>query len=241
VNSPKTLARIAGLLYLLLVGAGFNLVFVLPRTLKEGDAATTAENIRASATLFRVGFVGDVTGATFWLLTAMALYLLLKHVNQPVAAAMVIFTSVGAAIMIMSAVYQYTALTIATRTDYTDAFGKPGADALTLLFTGVQHNGYVIDEMFFGLWLLPLGYLVFTSGYLPKFLGVLLVVACFGYLTDLYTAFLAPDLGRGVVGFLIALARAGELPLMLWLLVRGVRIPTRGASLPATAEVSHNS
>jgi Domain of unknown function (DUF4386) len=201
----------------------------------------TADNIRAGATLFRVGFVGDVTGATLWLLTAMALYLLLKHVNQPVAAAMVTFAAVGAAIMILSAGYQYTALTIATSTNYADAFGKPGADALTLLFTGVQHNGYVIDEMFFGLWLLPLGYLVLKSGYFPRILGVLLVIACVGYLTDLYTAFLAPDLGRGVVGFVIALARAGELPFMLWLLVRSARIPAQSVRLPATAEVSHSS
>src|SRR5438876_2114073 len=143
MNSPKTLARIAGLLYLLLVSAGFNLVFVLPRIVKEGDAAATADNIRASATLFRVGFVGDVTGATLWLLSAMALYVLLKHVNQLVAAAMVVFTAVGAAIMIASAAYQYTALTIATSSDHTNAFGKPGADALTLLFTALQHHGYV--------------------------------------------------------------------------------------------------
>ncbi len=210
--------------------AGFNLVFVLPRIVKDGDAAATADNIRGSATLFRAGFVGDVTGATFWLLAAMALYLMFKPVNQPVAAAMVIFTAVGAAIMIVSALYQYTALTVATGDP--NAFGKPAADGLTQLLTGLQHNGYVVDEMFFGLWLLPLGYLVFKSGYLPKFLGVLLVVACVGYLTDLYLAFLAPDLSGDVVGVVIALARAGELPFMLWLLIMGVRTPPRVESRP---------
>src|SRR5262249_11809896 len=160
--------------------AGFNEGYVLPRLVKSSDAAATADNIRASAMLFRAGFIGDLMAATFWLLTAMALYLLLRHVNQLAAAAMVTFAAVGAAIMGLNQLNQFTALTIATSPDYTRSFGKAGSDALTLLFSGMQHNGYVVDNMYFGLWLLPLAYLVIRSGYFPKVLGVLQIIACFG-------------------------------------------------------------
>ncbi|OLB81014.1 MAG: hypothetical protein AUI14_04835 [Actinobacteria bacterium 13_2_20CM_2_71_6] len=225
-TSPKNLARIAGILYLLLVGAAFNEGFVLSRIVKSGNAQATADNIRSSATLFRLGFLGDLTAATFWLLTAMALYLLLKHVNQLAAAAMVTFAAVGAAIMTLNQLNQYTALTVATGDDYTRAFGRAGSDVLTLVFADMQHNGYLIDEMFFGLWLLPLGYLVIRSGYFPKVLGVLLTVACFGYLAALFTVVLAPDLGTSVTLFVtVPAAAAGELTFMLWLLIKGVRVP----------------
>ena len=106
----------------------------------------------------------------------------------------------------------------------------------------MQHNGYVIDDMFFGLWLLPLGYLVIKPGYFPKVLGVLLVIACFGYLADLFAIFLTPDLGDSVTLFVtVPAAAAGELTFMLWLLVKGVRIPTPHARVPATVDSSPSS
>jgi len=114
MTTPKALARTAGVLYLLLAGAAFNEGYVLPRIVKSGDAAATAGTIRASATLFRVGFVGDMVAATCWVLLAMALYLLLNHVHQLAAAAMVTFAVVGATIQYLNQLNQYTALTIAT-------------------------------------------------------------------------------------------------------------------------------
>jgi hypothetical protein len=207
MTTPNTLARIAGVFYLLLIGAAFNEGYVLSHLVKRGDATATADNIRASATPFRLGFMGDLTAATFWLLTAMALYLLLQHVNQLAAAAMVTFAAVGAAVMTLN-----------------------------------QLNGYVIDDMFFGLWLLPLGYLVIRSGYFPKVLGVLLIVGCFGYLVSLFTVFLAPGLGT-VVTFVITVpaAAAGELTFLLWLLVRGVQAPAPPARVPGTPAPSISS
>jgi uncharacterized protein DUF4386 len=192
MTTPKALARTAGVLYLLLAGAAFNEGYVLPRIVKSGDAAATAGHIRASATLFRVGFVGDLVAATCWLLLAMALYLLLNQVHQLAAAAMVIFTAVGPTIQYLNQLNQYTALTIATSDHYTRGFGGAGSDGLTLLFATMQHNGYLIGSMFFGLWLLPLGYLVMKSGYFPKPLGVLLIIGCIAYIASLFTQVLAP-------------------------------------------------
>jgi hypothetical protein len=102
MTTPRALARIAGVLYLCLTGAAFNEGYVLPRIVRSGDATATASNIGASATLFRLGFAGDLVAATCWLLLAMALYLLLSHVHQLAAAAMVTFAAVGAAIQYLN-------------------------------------------------------------------------------------------------------------------------------------------
>jgi hypothetical protein len=236
MTSTKTLARIAGALYLVMaVCAGFAELYVRSRIVESGDAAATADNIRASATLFRLGFVVDLVQATFYLLTAMALYLLLRHVKPLVAAAMVTFVAVSVAIQCLNLLNQYVALTIATGEDYAGAFGADGSDALVMLFADMQSNGFFIAQMFFGLWLLPLGYLVVRSGYFPKVLGVLLVAGCFSYLADLFARFLAPDLEAGIASFLAVPAAVAELSFVAWLLVKAVRVAEPDARVSATA------
>ena len=237
MTGPTTLARTAGVLYLLLAGAAFNEGYVLLRIVKPGDATATADNIRASATLFRLGVLGDFVAGTCWVLLAMVLYLLLRHVNRLAAGAMVTFAAIGGGIQCLNQLNQYTALKVATGADYDRALGRAGADALALLFADVQGNGYLLDAMFFGLWLAPLGYLAFRSGYFPRAIGVLLLAACVGYLADFFTAFLAPSLAADVFRFVTTpAAAAGELTLLLWLLVKGVRVPVPDARGPAPAE-----
>jgi Domain of unknown function (DUF4386) len=135
---------------------------------------------------------------TFLLLAAMALYLLLSHVIQLAAQAMVTLVAVAVAIYSLNLLNQYTALRIATDQAYLRAFGRAGSDQLVLQFADMQHNGYYLAAMFFGLWLLPLGELVITSGYLPKVLGVLLIIGGVGYLVDLFVRFLVPGFGAGI-------------------------------------------
>jgi hypothetical protein len=216
-SSPTRQARLAGFLYLLVTAAAFNEGYVLPRTVVTGDAAATAERIRHSPDLFRLGLLGDLVAGTCWLLTAMALYVLLRHIDQLAAAAMVIFAAVGAAIQCLNQLNQYTALTVAT---------GGGPDGVALMFATMQHNGYVLDEVFFGLWLVPLGYLVIRSGLFPKLLGWLLFVACAGYLIDLGVHVLAPSHSTLVATVITYPAGAiGELTFLVWLLVKGVRGP----------------
>ena len=217
MSSPRTLARVAGLLYLVMfVGATFA-GHVRSRIVESGDPAATANNIRASATLFRVGFVADLAQVTCLLLAAMTLYLLFRHVNQLAAQAMVTLVAVAVAIYSLNLLNQSTALRIATDQGSTRAFGQAGSDQLVLQFADMQHNGYYIAAMFFGLWLLPLGYLAITSGYLPKVLGVLLIIGGVGYLVDLFVRFLAPGFGAGVSPLVVPGAVA-ELSLAAWLL-----------------------
>ena len=232
--SERTLARIAGSLYLVVaVGGMFAELVVRSRIVEPGNAAATADNIRASATLFRAGFAADLVQAIFFLFTAMALYLLLRHVQELLARAMVVFVAVSVAIMSLNLLNQWVALQVATGEGPAGAWGPGVADALTGLFAEMQHGGYLIAQLFFGLWLLPLGYLVLRSGWFPKVVGVLLVVGCFGYLVDLFVQFLAPGIADGIELFVLAPAAVGELLLVAWLLVKGV--PEPSPRLPALA------
>lgn len=224
--ATPTLARIAGVCYLLLVGAAFNEGYVLPKIVASGDPAATAAHIRASSALFRAGFVGDMVAGVFWVLLALSLYLLLRNVHQLLAGAMVTLAAIGAGIQIFNQLNQYTALSVATDAAYQHAFGASGANGLALLFADAQHNGYVVDSLFFGLWLLPLGLLVFRSGAFPRALGGLLVVGACAYVLDTFAVFL----DWGPLGSLLLIpAGLAELSFLLWLLVKGMREPTAGS------------
>ena len=229
-SSPKTLARIAGLLYL---GTSVPFVFavqVRSRIIEPADAAATVHNIRASATLFRVGLVADLVSWAGFLATALALYLLLKHANQLAAVAMVAFVAVMVAVGYSNTVNQYSAITIAMSAEYANGLGQAGANALVLMFTDVQGNGLDINELFFGLWLLPLSYLVIKSRYFPRVIGVLLIIAGLSWIAQFLIILLAPSL-EGVISFL-GVGSNGELVFIGWLLVRGARAPRPGGLLP---------
>src|SRR5438309_6680954 len=223
MSSPKTLARIAGLLYL---GTSVPFVFavqVRSRIIEPGDATDTVHNIRASATLFRVALVADLVSWAGFLVTALALYLLLKHANQLPAVAMVAFVAVMVAVGYSNTVNQYSAITIAMSAEYANGLGQAGANALVLMFTDVQGNGLDINELFFGLWLLPLSYLVIKSRYFPRVIGVLLIIAGLSWIAQFLIILLAPSL-EGVISFL-GVGSNGELVFIGWLLVRGARAP----------------
>ncbi|MEV6526382.1 DUF4386 domain-containing protein [Longispora sp. NPDC051575] len=222
---PQRLARIAGLFYLIVgVFAGFAF-YGRSEVYVPGDAATTARNVAEHAGLVRASFVADLVQATFFLFLAMALYVLLKHVHRLVARAMVVFVAVAVGMMCLNMVYQYAALTIATDSSRADALGRPGADALVLLMFDLHGYGFLVAQIFFGMWLLPLGYLVYRSGMLPRALAVLCVVGGVGYLVDLLARFSDPDLGAVLSPFLITPAAVAEISMVLWLLIKGVKTP----------------
>lgn len=219
MEREKRLARIAGSVYLCVaVLGGFAELVVRDRIVELGHPLATAENIRDSATLFRAGFVADLVQATLFLLTAMVLYLLLRGVNELAARAMVVIVAVSVAIICLNLLNEWVALQIATDR----AFGA-GSDALVGLFAGMHHDGYLIAQIFFGLWLLPLGYLVVKSGWFPTWIGVLLIAGCFGYLVDTFATFLAPGIADTIEAIVLAPAAIGELSFVAYLLIKGVR------------------
>jgi hypothetical protein len=224
MSSPKRLARIAGLLYVInAIVAGFAFGFVATKMYAAGDAATTAANVLANPGLVRVGVVADLFQATEWIFLVMALYLLLRHVSTDVARVMVVLVAVGAAITCLNDVFEFVAVRVATDGSYAAALGVAGSNALVLVLFDLQHYGFLIAQVFFGLWLLPLGYLAYRSGMFPKALGGALIVAGVCYLVDMLALFLAPDFGKQINAVLVIPPTVAEVWMALYLLVKGVR------------------
>lgn len=237
MNSPKRLARIAGVLYLLVaIFGGFAEGFLDPKMYVAGNAAATAGNVVANAGLMRMGVAAHLLDGVFFICVAMLLYILLQHVHKSVARAMLVFVELAVGIICLNAVFQFEGLRVATDSSYVVAFGTAGANALVLLLLDIQHYGTFIGQVFFGLWLAPLGYLAYKSGLFPKALGVALIVACVAYLVDLFAAFLAPDLSRAIHGFLAIPPTIAEVWMLGYLLVKGVRDSAGGASTVKTVK-----
>ena len=222
--APMLLARVAGVLYLVVaVRGGFSELYVRSIIKVAGDASATADKIRASATLFRIGFVTDLVNIACFLLLALVLYLLLSPVNRRIASAFVILNAIAVAIMGVNTLNHVGALLVATNPTYTTGFGAQSADALALLFLDLHHQGYLIAQIFFGLWLLPLGYLVYRSGYFPRVLGILLMIGCFGYLADIVVIYSSPILESVLSPYLALPAGLAEMAFLVWLLAKGAR------------------
>jgi Domain of unknown function (DUF4386) len=226
--SPKRLARIAGVLYLLVaIFSGFAFGYVLAKVYVPGDAATTAGNVVANSGLVRFGVVADLFQATVWVFLAMTLYILLKHVHQSAARAMVLLVTVGAAVVCLNDVFQFESVRVATDSSYAAAFGIAGSSGLVLLLLEIHHYGFLAAQIFFGLWLVPLGYLAYKSAMFPKALGVALIAGGACYLVGLLAVFLVPDFnfGEKINVFVTIPSAIAEISMVLYLLVVGVKTP----------------
>ena len=234
MTSPKRLARIAGVLYLLVgILGGFAEGYVEPKMFVAGNAAATAANVIANAGIVRMGVVADLLDGTFFVFLALTLYTLLKHVHKSMARAMVVLVILAAGITCLSALFEFEGLRVATGAVDLAAFGAAGSSAVVLLLLDTQHYGLLIAQIFFGLWLAPLGYLAYRSGWFPRVLGVVLIAACASYLVDLLAAFLFPDIGKAIHGFAAILPAIAEPAMVLFLLLVGVWI--RRPSVPVWA------
>ena len=226
VNSPKRLARIAGVLYLLnAITAGFAYGFVEIKMYVPGNAAATAGNVVANAGLVRMGVVAHLLDGTCLIFLALTLYILLKHVHKSVARAMVVLVAIATGILCLNAVFEFEGLRVATDSSYAAAFGTAGSNALVLLLLDTQHYGTLIAQVFFGLWLVPLGYLAYkSSGMFPKWLGVLLIVGGVCSLVDLLALFLVPDFAQNIHLFVgVIPTTIAEVSMVIYLLVIGVK------------------
>ncbi len=232
-SSQKRLARVAGVLYLLVgIFGGFSEGFVDPKMYAAGNATATAGNVVARSGLVRMGVVAHLLDGTFFVFLAMALYVLLEQVHKSVARAMLILVALATGIICLNAVFLFEGLQVATGSSYATAFGTKGSNALVLLLLDTQHYGTLVAQVFFGLWLVPLGYLVYRSGLFAKWLGGVLIVGGVCYLVDLLAAFLTPDLSREIHAFVIIPSAVAEVSMVLYLLVVGVKTPY-GIATPA--------
>jgi hypothetical protein len=223
-RSQLRLARIAGVLYLFVgIFGGLAEGYVEPKMYVAGNAAATTANVVAHAELVRIATVADLMDATFFIFLAMVLYALLKNVRRSVAGAMVILVALAAGITCFNAVFEFEALRVATGAVDLSSLGTHGSNALVLLLLDTQHYGLLSAQIFFGLWLIPLGYLAHKSRMFPELLGILLVVGGGCYLIDLLTAFLFPGLSGHIHGYITIPSAIAEIWMVLYLLVVGVR------------------
>lgn len=226
-TSPKRLARIAGLLYLaVIVLRGLPQLVARPMVRISGDPAATAEAVAANQTLLRVAFVSDLAGIAAFTLLVMVLYRLLRHVDRQVAAAMVTFSAIAVAIATANMINHLAAAVIAADPTLATALGVQGSEGLMLLFLELHEIGFSISEIFFGLWLLPLGYLALKSGWFPRPLAVLLMVGCFAYLTIAFTVPLFTRFPETLL-LIAAPAAAAQFWMIGYLLTRGVNTTDR--------------
>jgi hypothetical protein len=233
----KKAARIAGAIYASMVVTGpFSLIYVPTKLIVRGDATATASNILAHETMFRLAILADLVGQVIFICLAIALYRLLSSVNKMWAGLMVAFVLVSSAVGFLNTLNNIAALTLFRGVDFLAVFDKPQRDALGMLFIRLHSQGILIDEMFWGLWLFPFGLLVFRSGFLSRFIGVWLMINCFGYVALSITALFFPEYYGAAFNWSQPVL-FGELAIMLWLLIKGAKVPTAPSSAlqPAAA------
>jgi len=229
MNSTKRQARVAGLLYLLAsIPGAFCLIYIPSHFFVSGDAAATANKIAASEPLFRFGILSELVGFIGFIFVARALYRLFVGVNKAHASLMVTLIVVSIPISLLNVLNETAALRLVHGGAFLSVFDKPQSNALAMLFLRLHFDGFMVAQIFWGLWLIPFGILVYESGFLPRILGILLIIACFGYLANSLVGLdVAPnDAITRVVGQLTIC----ELPIIFWLLIVGAR----DQPLPAT-------
>ncbi len=231
MSSTRNPGRVAGFWYLLLALIGpLRLIYIPSKLFVPGNATATVNNIAAHEWLFRFGIVGDLVGAVILIFLALAFYRLFKDVDQYLAVLVVILGGVmPALIYFVNVVSDAGALMVVRGPDFLSVFDKPQRDALAMLFLRLHDHQITAAEILWGLWLLPLATLVYRSRFLPRFLGVWLVINGFAYVIMSLTGELLPQYQNKVFIYSQP-ALFGELALMLWLVIKGARPPALDAA-----------
>ena len=217
----KKTARIAGLLFLLMVATGLFAELFFRQKLVSAEAAVTAKNIFDNAFLLRAGVLSDIVMALSYLFTALALYRLLRTVDQELASLMVLFAAAGSVILLVNTLFEYLPLVLVNLQP--GAFSAEQLQELAQIGFSANANGYMIGQVFFALWVFPLGLLIGRSKFIPKLFGILFLIETVCGLLAVAAHFL---LGGGVlVDALLLPGTVAEFAFLFFLLIRGVSAP----------------
>ncbi len=224
MTSTKKAARVAGLIYFLAgLPAPFSLLYIPSVFMVTGDATATANKIRTSELLFRIGIVAELISATIFIFMGLAFYHLLKGVNKKHALLMLTLVLISVPISYLNELNRVAALMLSNGAHFSSVVDQRQLDALALAFFHLHGDGLLLAQIFWGLWLFPFGVLVFKSGFLPRILGVLLIPAGLGYVAASFTSLLFPAYGHFVFNIAAVLGGLGEGSTMLWLLIKGAK------------------
>lgn len=231
MNSTRNPGRVAGALYLLLLVAPLRLVYIPNKLFVHGDATATANNIAAHELLFRLGIVSDLFCGVVLIFLTLAFYRLFKGVDQYLAVLVVVLGGVlPAAINFFNVLNDAAALILVRGADFLSVFDKPQRDALAMLFIRLHHQEEVAAEILWGLWLIPLAILVYRSRFLPRFLGIWLIINGVAYVFISFVGLLVPKYEAMVFNNAFP-ALLGEMALMFWLVIKGAK--------PQSLDVAH--
>jgi hypothetical protein len=197
-------------------------MYVDPKLYVPGDAAATVSSILEFEWLFRLGFVSNLAGQIVSLFLVHTLYKLFRSVDKGQARLMVMLLALSVPVTFLNMLNQYAAVLLISGAGHLSAFNPAQLQTLAMIFLNLYDRGTIIAEIFWGLWLVPLGLLAYKSGFIPKVLGVLLIVGCFGHLLYFLSVFLFPAHSAILTPIAYA-AMSGELPVFLWFLIKGVK------------------
>ena len=221
INPNKKTARLAGLFFLLMVVFGlFSEIFFREKLFLSKDITTVAGNIVSNVFLYRTGIVSDLLMSLSYLFTALILYKLLSLVNKNIAAVMVVFAAAGSVLLMFNILNEFAPLYILNGNDYLSTFSSSQRQSLAILFYNLYQHGYMIGQIFFALWVLPLGVLIYKSRFIPKVFGILFVIETIFGLMAVIVHFLVPN---GTMETILLLPGViAEFAFMFWLLIRGI-------------------
>jgi hypothetical protein len=223
MDSTRKQARIAGLLYVLIaVTAPAGLIYVPGKLFVTGDATATADHIRASESLLRMGMASELLHQTIQVFLVLVLYGLFKAVNKPLSRQLAILGLIPIPIVFLNVLNEIAAAILVSGASFLAVFEKPQLDALAMFFVRLHGQGIRVAAIFWGLWLFPFGLLVMRCGFIPKVLGILLMIAGLGYVLDSFTSLILPHY-KSAVGDVAGILELGELPIILWLLIWGAK------------------
>lgn len=225
MDSKIKVARIAGFLYLLIIGFGLIAqIFVRDSLVDYNNASITAKNIITSEFWFRFGFVSELSMLICDIGVTTILYLLLKDFSKTLSLLSTFFRLSSVIILSVIALSHYAALFFLSGAQYLTVFNSSQLEALTLLSIKLHGSGYNISLFFFGFHLVILGYLTYGSGLFPKFLGILLLVGGICYIINSITWFLFPAFVKTIYPAILIPCFIGELIFSIWLLIKGIRV-----------------
>lgn len=225
MNSTNKLARTAGVLYLIsIIAGGWAEAFVREGLTVPKDAAATAHNILASEQMYRLGFVADLTCLVCSILLSVIFYILFKPLHKGLSLLALVISTVACAVMALNLLSQLAPLLLLHNVGYLKAFTIDQLQTLSLFFLNLQSKGYNISLLLFAFYFPVIGYLVYRSNFLPRFLGIIYTMAGVGYFINSLAWFLFPHAAAHLFPYVLLPAFIGESSMSLWLIVKGINV-----------------
>jgi hypothetical protein len=224
MNSKKKNARIAGLLYLLIaITGGFGIMYTQSSIIVPGDATATASNLINSEFTFKLSILSNLISQALTIFLVLTLSRLFKGINPKLIKYMVTFVLVAVPISFLNVLNLVAAKMFVGGADFLQVFDTNQLNSLALVFLNLYETGIMVVGIFWGLWLFPFGMLIIKSKFIPKIIGLFLIVGCFAYLIDSFISILLPEYKESVSAIIMLPLAIGEFLTILWLLIKGVK------------------